>query len=158
MANDNVKIVVDLPGHWAGVGGEGIWARQVGPDLYEIDNIPFHAYGLSMGDIVRAVPRTPTQKPLLTNVVESRGHRTLRAVFQGSLERGQQDQHLESLRVLGARTEWATTRLVAIDVPPSADYEAIVSVLAAHSTDGLLDYETCEERIPGSFTSGSDDE
>jgi hypothetical protein len=46
---DLCKLVVELGYHWSGIGGEGIWARPMGGDLYEVDNIPFYAYGLVAG-------------------------------------------------------------------------------------------------------------
>jgi hypothetical protein len=32
------KIVIDLPGHW-GSGGEGIWAKELGNDPYQISGL-----------------------------------------------------------------------------------------------------------------------
>lgn len=53
---DFVKIVVDLPEPDMGTGGEGLWTVQVGPDLYEVRNSPWHARNINWGDVVRAVP------------------------------------------------------------------------------------------------------
>ena len=33
---------------------ETLWARQIGPERYRIDNIPFFVYGVSLGDVVEA--------------------------------------------------------------------------------------------------------
>ena len=71
---------MDLPEHW-GTGGEAMWARPVGDDLYEIDNLPFYAYGINLGDVVRAVAPDDESKPEIQEVVEYRGHRTLRFFF-----------------------------------------------------------------------------
>jgi hypothetical protein len=75
------KIVVDLPGHWSGYGGESLWADSVGDDLFRLENIPFHAYGLNYHDIVRAVAPSEDRKPEVVEVVEKSGHQTFRIVF-----------------------------------------------------------------------------
>src|SRR5262245_57962015 len=35
---------------------ETLWANVVGPHLYELDNLPWYAYGVSAGDLVEARP------------------------------------------------------------------------------------------------------
>jgi hypothetical protein len=35
-----VKIVVDLPTGDLGIFGEGLWAKPIGGDLYEVQNSP----------------------------------------------------------------------------------------------------------------------
>src|SRR5438046_10028757 len=84
---DLTKIVVDLPNHWA-TGGEGMWAKPLGKDLYEIRNVPFHAYGLNFGDVVRAVEPAPDKKPVVSELVRRSGHRTLRVLFSESVADG----------------------------------------------------------------------
>ena len=53
-----VKIHIDLTGN-ADSGGEAMWAKALGGDLYEVRNVPFHAYGLNCFDVVRAVELYP---------------------------------------------------------------------------------------------------
>src|SRR3954469_2155401 len=81
---DLCKIVVELGYHWSGIGGEGIWARPMGGDLYEVDNIPFYAYGLNVGDVVRAIAEAPHMKPVVNGIERASGHRTLRVRFAES--------------------------------------------------------------------------
>ena len=52
--NRLTKIFVALPNHWAGHGTETLWARKVGDDLHRLESVPFFAYGLAYGDVVRA--------------------------------------------------------------------------------------------------------
>jgi hypothetical protein len=131
---DLTKIVVDLPNHWA-AGGEGIWAKPLGDDLYEI--VPFHAYGLNFGDVVRAVEPAPDKKPLVLEVIRPSGHRTLRVFFPDSVPEDQRLELLRSLEPLGAEFERATAGYFALDVH-------------------LLEYETCEPRAAGRFDEGPD--
>ena len=150
------KIYVDLPEHWA-TSGEGLWAFCVGDDLYELDNVPFYAYGMNYKDIVRARPDSPDQKPRIIEVVERRGHHTLRFFFADDVAAERQKAHLRRLEQLGVSFERADGRLIAIDVPPQASYDSVCDELAELEANGILEYETCELRVPGRFDlDGSD--
>jgi hypothetical protein len=58
---------------------------------------------------------------------------------------------LAQLNSLGATYEGHEYRFFSLDVPPSADYQAVCDQLSAWEAGGDLEYETCEERVPGSF-------
>lgn len=47
------KIHVELDAEECGIGGESMWATPHGPGLYQLENIPFFAFDLNEGDIVR---------------------------------------------------------------------------------------------------------
>ena len=83
MATDEnlTKVHVDLPNNPA-MGGESMWAVDLGNDLYELRNVPFHAYDLNFGDVVRATADSPELKPEIRGVERRSGHRTLRVFFQ----------------------------------------------------------------------------
>ncbi|WP_298065795.1 hypothetical protein [uncultured Acinetobacter sp.] len=44
------KIYIDLPNHWW-LKGESFWAKSLGDDLFEIQNVPFCAYGLNFREL-----------------------------------------------------------------------------------------------------------
>ena len=144
------KVVVDLPNHWA-VGGEGMWAKSLGDDLYEIRSVPFYAYGLSFGDVVRAVQPAPDKKPVVSELVRSGGHRTLRVSFSDSVAESERPNLLRTLNQLKTSYEGANVRHFAIDIEPEGDYEAVCDRLADWEAQGLLEYETCESRVAGRF-------
>lgn len=144
------KILVDLPNHWA-IGIESMWARPLGADLYELRNVPVHAYGLNFLDVVEALPSPQVGKPVVCRVVERGGHRTLRVMFNDACAMEKRVPMLASLRAWGASVEGATKTLFAIDVEPAGDYDAICARLWDWEREGLLEFETCEERAPGSF-------
>ena len=66
------KVLVDLPQHWA-AGGESMWAKPLGDDLYRLENIPFHAYGLNFHDIVLALARGPDFKLVVESLHRASG-------------------------------------------------------------------------------------
>lgn len=151
------KIVVDLPHHWA-TGGESMWARPLGDDLYEIRNVPFYAYGLDFGDVVRAIELAPDKMPVAVEFVEASGHRTLRVSFAESAPETERPDLLRRLREHDAYFEDANPSYYSIDVEPGGDYAAVRAQLDKWETTGLLEYETCEARVPGSFDDRPDEE
>ena len=144
------KVHIDLPNHWA-TGGESMWALPLGDDLYEIRNAPFYAYGINWGDIVRAYSDDPKLKPEVREVVKRSGNKTLRVFFNEELSEEAQEAVLSSLQNSDVSWERADERYVAIDVHLEADYDAVCGKLAELENQGILEYETCEARVPDSF-------
>lgn len=157
MSNDGpqtppelVKVHLDLPNHWW-FKGESLWAKSLGDDLYEIQNVPYCAYGLNCGDVVRATADASDLKPEVREVVRRSGNRTLRICFSDELTKEQQQPCLEALESLGTWVERANAQFVCVNVPPAADYASVEAYLAEQEGAGTLEYETCEARAPGSF-------
>jgi len=150
MTGDLIKVHIDLPNHW-GTGGESLWARDLGDDLYEIDNVPFYAYGINYNDVVRAIAKSPDLKPEVLEVVRHGGHRTLRIMFMNKRPAEEQAPYLSQIRKLGGNPERATDYYLSIDIPPAADYRTLCDLLSNFQDGDVLDYETCEERVAGSF-------
>jgi len=148
--DDLTKIVVDLPNHWA-TGGESMWAHPLGEDLFEVRNVPFYAYGLNFLDIVRAVEPSPDNKPVILELVKSSGHQTLRVSFNDTIIESERPELLRRLNAHRAYFEGANPGYFAIDVEPAGDYAAVRAQLDEWEAAGLLEYETCEARVPGSF-------
>jgi len=144
------KVLVELPNHWA-TNGESMWAKPLGEDLYEIRNIPLYAYGLNLLDVVRAIEPAPDKKAIVTEVVRRSGHRTVRAIFPDSIPVPQRVALLESLGELRTSYEGKGSYFFAIDIEPEGIYQAVCERLAAWEAEGLLEYETCEPRVPGSL-------
>lgn len=158
MDEDNLtKVHIDLPNHWA-IGGESLWAKALGDDLYQIDNVPFFAYGLNYQDIVRATADSPDLKPEVREVVTPSGHCTFRVIFDGTTERDDQASLLAFLENYGASYERADGINVAIDLEPDGDYDGLFDKLQEYENSGHLSFETCEARVEGGFDDVPDDE
>ena len=155
---DLCKIVVELGYHWSGIGSEGIWARPMGGDLYEVDNIPFYAYGLNVGDVVRAVPQNPDMKPVVHGIERASGHRTLRVHFAESTAEPERVLMLRGLSQFQTSFEGQNAVYFAIDVTPAGGYESVIQQLQAWEDQGLLSFETCELRVAGGFGSDPDED
>lgn len=145
------KVYVDLPNHWRGPTGESMWAKPLGDGLYEIDNIPFYAYGINYGDVVFASQKTFDQKPQIERVVRPSGHRTIRVIFFHTVSRERQDALIESFKIFGTICEREDAKFIALDVAPDGKFSELCERLMALLNDNILEYETCESRLPGSF-------
>jgi hypothetical protein len=136
-----VKLFLDLPDNEA-VGGEGLWGKPVGPDLYEIRNVPFYAYDLHFNDVVRASIVNPGEKPRVSAVVRRSGHKTLRVIFPEQSTEEKQVELLAHLERFGVTYERASKSYLALDVDPTGDYQAVCDQLWAWEQQGVLHYET----------------
>lgn len=156
--DDLTKLHLDLPNHWWRKG-ESLWAKALGADQYEIQNVPFCAYGLNFGDVVLATQDAPDLKPEIRRIISRSGHRTLRMFFAEGVEQEQQGATLERLIAMGVQVERADARFVCLDLPPHIDGQSVRRALDTLEAEGLLEYETCEARVEGSFDDrpGDDD-
>ena len=149
------KVHVDLPNHWA-VGGESMWARELGANRYRIENVPFYAYDLNFYDVVEARALAPDEKPSVLRVVERSGHTTLRVMFDDAVPEPRMLELLAALAPLAVSYERCGERYFALDLEPEASVDAVRDQLDVWEAEGTLEYETCEARVPGSFDSAPD--
>jgi hypothetical protein len=126
--------------------GERFWAMPLGDDLYELRNVPWYAYRLNFGDVVRAVEDDPERVPRIVEAVRRSGHRTIRIFFAEQIPRREQEPILAELDALHATHERAGGRLLALDVEPEADYRAVLEHLQRLEDADVL---TFEEAWPG---------
>ncbi len=125
----------------------------MGNNLYKIENVPFYAYGVNFHDIVRAIPNTPDSQPEVIEVVKYSGHRTLRVFFKKHISRDQQEEYLSTLASLTISYERMNSIYFSLDMQPNGDYQAVFDHLVALEEKDILEFETCEARVEGSFDS-----
>jgi hypothetical protein len=146
------RVLVDLPDHWAERRVESLWARTIGGDLYEIEDVPFFAYGLNCSDVVRAVPRANGLPPVVREVVRRGGHSTLRIVFRSCADdRARQEVLLAELSSLKVSFLGWSDGFFALDVAPDGNVAALIDRLERLEKRDVLGFETCEARLAGSF-------
>ena len=144
------KVHVCLPNDGI-VIGEHMWATPLGRDLYELRSIPFRAYGLNYGDVVRATVDRPREPPEIRFVVRSSGHRTIRVFLAGPVGEAATAALLAELKSLHVGYEGGWRRFYALDLPLESDIGAVCARLEIARAGGLLEYETCEAWRAGSF-------
>lgn len=150
MTDNLAKVHVDLPNHWA-TGGESLWARDLGSGRFRIENVPFYAYDINFYDIVEARALGPDLKPSVMRVLERSGHQTIRVLFDNATSEEERIERLNSLADLHVSYERCNQRYFALDLEPDASANEVRDRLDTWTTEGVLEYETCEARQPGSF-------
>lgn len=119
------------------VAAESLWARRIGANEYELDNVPFFARGVAAGDRIEAIGTEGP--PVFRRVLRRSGHSTVRVVFH---EAGKVDEILDACVACGCQWEQShVPSLYAIDVPPDAPLREILDRLQAEEDSGTLTYE-----------------
>jgi hypothetical protein len=122
--------------------GERMWAKYLGDDLYEIDNIPFVAYDLHYRDVVRALAQDDQTVPVIVRIVRRSGHKTLRVAFEESTSDAQRSALIARLERDGVIGEKMHGRFYAFSVPPESDYQGVCDLLFGLQKEAVLVYET----------------
>jgi hypothetical protein len=124
---------------------EWLWAKRVNVNTYKLDNVPFFAKGVGLGDIIAA--KTTQEGLVFASLIEPSGHSTLRVVvLRGNLTE-QEVQRLvedfrETLRGMGCSTELShIPNLFSVDVPPGVSYHLVTMFLSLKEEEGLVEYE-----------------
>ena len=130
---------------------ETLWADVLGGDLYAVDNLPWYAYGVSLGDVVEARPGEAGELRL-TRVVRKSGNRTLRVILEaGEVAEGMTPQSarlLDRLRERGCSYEGANRLFIAVNVPPMVELSDVVGYLTASGFDWEYADPTYEDLFP----------
>lgn len=119
------KIVLRHVGQDGTVDVETPWARCVGPDLYELDNLPWYAYRVSVGDIVEA-RMGADGLPEFVRTVRKSGNRTIRVILKPPVHDSAESMNvLEHLRSMGCGYEGMKGSYFAVNIPADVDLEEI---------------------------------
>jgi hypothetical protein len=128
---------------WPPVTTENVWARPVGHDEYELDNTPWFAHGIALGDRVRAERDADGVLTVQEKVAWS-GRYTIRVIPLGEgPSREQLEDVVAAFSPLGAECEGALPafKIVALDIPPTARLAEIKALLREGESDGRWAWE-----------------
>lgn len=138
-----VKVYFELdPADQRESASESVWARPLGNDRFRLENSPFLVYGYSFGDVV--LGEVAGDGRMVVRGVSFRGgHSTYRLMLIEGLTIDAADfgAAWRDLETLGCTFEHASGRLLAVDVPPSTDADAVYSVLERGESDGIWEFE-----------------
>ena len=117
---------------------EGIWCKQKG-EFFEIDNIPFVAKNLSLGDVIAAEFDEKERVHYFDSIITESGNSTIR------IRVGEQNS-IELIRKqlgdFGCETEVFLSRnIIAVNIKKETDYSIIKNFLEKGEFDGKWDYE-----------------
>jgi uncharacterized protein DUF4265 len=110
---------------------ETLWATVVAPNQYELDNLPWCAYGVSAGDVIEARPDAAGQLRM-TRIVRKSGNRTIRvilAVTSGGQPTFESQQMLSGILERGCSYEGRNKLLFAVNIPAPVNLAGIAQYL-----------------------------
>jgi Domain of unknown function (DUF4265) len=111
---------------------ETLWAFDLGDDRYRLDNSPFFAYSISVGDIVHAPVDAQEGRPTFSSVLEKSGNRTVRVILDPPLANGNSsDDLIRELLAIGCTYEGANPSYLCIIIPQEADFDGVCRRLTA---------------------------
>lgn len=125
---------------------ETLWALVEGPDRYRVDNIPLLAFGLSLGDVVRAT--VVDGRPTFAAVLAPSGHSTYRLALRDGIDPDRYPELIGGLKNLGCGFERFTRRMMGVDIPPEADIYAVYALVEAGMAAGTWDFEEANVEHP----------
>ncbi|RXR05971.1 DUF4265 domain-containing protein [Pseudoxanthomonas composti] len=128
------KVLFRLPSEEGRSIVETLWAVPLGNDLYQLDNSPFYAYGVSWQDVVTAPFDLEEQMPTFQSVAKRSGNRTVRVVFDLPLAPGNaSEETLHGLAEIGCSFERANSGYVSVNIPPGVELEHVRSYLISRA-------------------------
>jgi Domain of unknown function (DUF4265) len=104
---------------------EQLWTRPVGEDLFEVCCIPFFAYDLALGDVVRA------QDGVIRSVERRSGNGVVRIAVKQAED--VEDMHVHIHDLLGRLEylcEWFAPGYVAVSVEPERAHDELFAGIA----------------------------
>lgn len=129
-ARNSVKISIPLQNNDLGYTVENVWAFECGPDEYQLDNCPFFAYDVSLGDIVLAPKDDISKSPVFKKVVQKSGNRTIRLLFDlAQTPLNEIREILSRLDEYGCGHEGYNNIYYCVNIPPQASYSTILTYL-----------------------------
>ncbi len=111
---------------------ETLWAFDLGNGKYRLDNLPWFAYRVSVGDVIAAEP-DEYGMPFMTAVLEKSGNRTIRVIGETETGSAQWTKRFSAmigeLQILGCGYEGANRKYLALNIPPDANLQQVASIL-----------------------------
>jgi hypothetical protein len=136
LASSHVKVVLEVERDDGAFDLESVWAVPEA-EGYRLDNIPFYARGVALGDVVRAVA-DPDGLLRCVNLIGKSGHSTVRLWVEDARNVAGIRQYLRDAR---CSSELELDRLIAVDIPPDVEYSMIRKYFEDGERAGLFEYE-----------------
>lgn len=117
---------------------ESLWCTKVG-DNYIVDNIPFIAKRISLGDTIKAEYDENEKVFYFDDYIEVSGNSTIRIYFEdGSIIQEVRRQ----LEKLGCESEaFLSRKIIAVNIPKEVDYKPVKEYLENGEQNELWIYE-----------------
>lgn len=123
------------------VSREELWAKYLGNDLYQLKAPSSMIAEFHFGDVVRAVTSPPNNMPLVLEVVQRSGHKTIRIVFLREVNDLTQQKILNGLQSFQVTCRMAFDRFWTVDIDPRENYQVVYDYLRSAERAGCLIYK-----------------
>lgn len=154
MEGESVKVALSGPDGQV----ETLWAIARGDGRYELDNLPWFAYGVSVGDVIEA---SADEDGVLVfrRVVQKSGNRTVRVMLEHTEAADQltyeSQRLLDQLQAAGCGYEGMRRILFAINVPPDVELRTVTEILIRSGFEWEYADPTYDEVHPESLGQSS---
>jgi hypothetical protein len=117
-------------------GAEEVDATEVGDHRFRLDSVPAFAFGLAKGDVVRVGHYGA--EAWIEELAEASEHSTVRVIALGPND---VDVPRRAVEALGCSViETVIDRMIAVDVPPTVDFDSVRTYLAAGQRASKWDF------------------
>lgn len=140
MADEYVRVLFKLEKEdedYPPVDYERLWARRLDDGSFELDNIPFFVREISAGDVVTAQQENG-EEVVFSELVRASGSSTLRIIV---FDESRVEDVRRRLQEVGCSTELNVSKMLAVDVPPQVDLQAVRTWLLEEQSSGTLEFE-----------------
>lgn len=115
---------------------ESIWAKRVALNNYQIDNIPFYAIGISLGDIIET--KELNGQNIFENIVHKSENSTIRVFFKNKID---EENFANKIETLGCEFEKSGIQgLISVNIPKSS-IEEFLKTIEELRQNGIIEYE-----------------
>jgi hypothetical protein len=119
------------------VAEESLWSVPKAAGVFQVDNVPFYARDISMGDEIAAELKDGVLR--FSNMLRPSKNTTVRIFAR---EKSSEPMIVPRMRSFGGVTEkMEGSNLVAVSFPPSADLAGALAFLDSESDAGRLAFE-----------------
>lgn len=119
------------------IGEESVWVKPVG-EYYQVDNIPFFAPNIAVGDIISVEGDDGFLH--FNELISLSGHSTVQIAV---LDVKEKDRIIKQIEIFKCTWE-GFKRIIAIDIPPLLEYKKIKHFLQSELEKQVIDYkEAC---------------
>ena len=123
---------------------ESLWAYEVEPGLYSVDNIPFFAKGVSSGDAISAEEYQGELR--FKSVVRPSKNSVIRILVSDAADA---KAARETFHALGCESKQShLAKLFAVEIPGTVSFEPVARLLAEGAESGRWEYEEGVLRHP----------
>jgi Domain of unknown function (DUF4265) len=119
------------------VTSENLWAAQLGPEMYRLDNIPFYAHGVASEDVVRTELQHGSN--IFMEVVQASANSVFRIYVN---DKSDVPAARAAFKDLGCESELSDiSNLFAFEIPGAIDFAPVANLLVDGLDSDRWEYE-----------------